>query len=396
MSARPSPTQPLAGIRVLDSADAKGEFCGRLLADLGAEVIRLEPPEGAATRTREPRTPDGGASLYFALRNAGKGSLRLDVAKPAGRELLHRLLERFDVWIESSKPGVLEELGLAPADVSARHPRLVLTSITDFGRTGPYARYEGSSLIGFAMGGMMHKSGSAERPPCNAPGHLATDTAGLCAAFPTLMALYQRMKTGRGQHIDCSVFESIANIADWSIPNASLNPAIQTRSGPGIYPLYRASDGFVRMVMLVTAHWHALLDWMGHPEELSDPKYDQFLARLMEPHVINPVIERFFLTQKKVDICVEGQRRGIPVTPLLEPGEVLSNEHVRARRSFRSYDVGGGIEAPLPSGFCHLSGERIGPKSGPPAPGRDEDRVYGEELEIPTSELADLRAKGVI
>jgi len=395
----PTPTQPLRGVRVLDAADEKGEFCGRLLADLGAEVIRLEPPGGADTRGFPPfaHTPSGGtASLYFGLRNAGKRGITLDFAQPAGRELLHRLLERVDIWLETSKPGVLEALDLAPDAVLARHPQLVMTSLTEYGRTGPYRDFEGTSTTAFAMGGMMHRSGAADRPPCQAPGHLAYDAAGVCAAFPTLLAYYQRLQTGRGQHIDCSVQESIVAMVDWSIPNGSIGGAIVPRNGPGMYPLFKCQDGYVRMIILVPSHWHALLAWMGTPPELADPKFDQFFERLVNMAMINEKIAEFFGSRKQLDVCREGQRLGLPVTPLLEPAQVLDNEHTRSRGTFRQLELEPDFPVTLPSGFLHLDETRVGPVGGPPAPGQDNPAIYCDELGVSADELAALRGQGAI
>lgn len=395
----PSPTQPLLGVRVLDSADDKGEFCGRLLADLGAEVIRSEPPAGATSRGFGPfaRTPAGlESSLYFGLRNAGKRGITLDPSVPAGRELLHRLLDGVDIWIETSKPGLLEEQELAPEAVLERHPELVMTSLTDHGRTGPYREFEGTSTTGFAMGGMMHRSGAADRPPCQAPGHLAYDAAGVCAAFPTLLAYYQRLKTGRGQHIDCSVQESIVAMVDWSLPNGSIGGAIMPRNGPGMYPLFECEDGYVRMIILVPSHWRAMLQWMGTPEALADPKYEQFLERLMNQAFINEQIEGFFRTKKQLDVCREGQKLGLPITPLLEPGRVLDNEHTRARGTFGEIDIEPDFPVLLPTGFLHLDETRTGPVGGPPALGQDNAKIYGDELGVSEEELAQLRGQGAI
>lgn len=395
----PTPTQPLLGVRALDCADEKGEFCGRLLADLGAEVIRVEKPAGASSRQFGPfaRTPAGlEASLYFGLRNAGKRGITLDLDQEAGRDLLHRLLDNVDIWIETSKPGLLEAQGLAPDDILARHPELVMTSLTDHGRSGPYSHFEGTSTTAFAMGGMMHRSGAADRPPCQAPGHLAYDAAGICAAFPTLLAYYQRLKTGRGQHIDCSVQESIVAMVDWSIPNGSIGGAVMPRNGPGMYPLFRCEDGYVRMILLVPSHWRAALAWMGTPEELADPKFDQFLERLMNQPLINKHLAEFFRTQKQLDVCREGQKLGLPVTPLLKPGEVLDNEHTRERASFRKYDLEPGFPVTLPSGFLHLDETRVGPVGGPPALGQDNSAIYSDELGLADDELARLRGQGII
>ncbi len=361
--------QPLAGLRVVDLADEKGEFCGRALADLGAEVIRVEPPEGAISRTLEPIAPDGETSLYFALRNAGKRSVVLDIGSPAGRERLHELLADADVLIESTHPGTLAELGLAPADLLARYPALIITSISDFGQDGPYADYQGTDMIGFAMGGMMHRAGIFAKPPLVAPGNLAYDVVGITAAWATLLGFYKRLKTGRGQHLDVSTMEAVANLSDWSLPNYSLNPTTGPRAGAGIYTLYKCADGYMRMIILVKKHWHALLDWVGKPEELMDPKFDEFINRLMNLPMIVGVLEAFFADKKKVDVSREAQKRGIPSTPLLIPSEVLLNEHTLGRGTFVELPVGGGLTAKLPSGFVTRDGERVGPRSGPPARG---------------------------
>jgi crotonobetainyl-CoA:carnitine CoA-transferase CaiB-like acyl-CoA transferase len=163
--------------------------------------------------------------------------------------------------------------------------------------------------------------------------------------------------------------DAVAGLTDWSLPNYSLNPTVAHRAGTGIYTLYRCADGFIRMIILVPKHWRALLDWVGNPPELADPKYDQFINRLMSMNEIVPVLEGFFADKKKVEVAVEAQRRGIPATPLLRPGEVLENEHTLGRGTFRRLPVAPGIEARLPSGFLTIDGVRAGPEAGPPEPG---------------------------
>ncbi len=363
----------LEGMRVVDLADEKGELCGRLLADLGAEVIRVEPGEGAASRRLPPFAPDGETSLYFGFRNAGKRGAVIDLHGEAGRERLHALLAEADVLVESFPPGALAELGLGWDALLERHPHLVVTSITDFGQEGPYAGYQGTELVAFAMGGMMHRAGRFEKPPVVAPGSLAYDAAGVHAAFATLLGIWKRMQTGRGQHLDVSAYEAAANLSDWSLPNYSINPATGPRAGAGIYTLYRCRDGYIRMIVLVKHHWHALLDWVGHPEEIEDPKYDEFINRLMDLPKIVAVLERFFEDKDKVDIAREAQRRGIPATPLLRPAEAMQHEHAVARGTFHEIGMGGGFTAQAPAGFFTIDGERTGPVDGPPALDPSED-----------------------
>ena len=357
--------RPLAGLRVIDLADEKGELCGRLLSDLGADVLRLEPPTGARSRKLPPFAPDGETSLYFGFRNAGKRGGVLDLETEEGRERLLDLLSDADILIESFAPGYLASLGVSPERLMEIHPHLVITSISDFGQTGPYSDYVGTDMVGVAMGGMMYRAGIRTKPPVVVPGSFAYDVVGGSAAQGTLLALWKRMRTGRGQHIDVSVMEAVANLTDWSLPNFSLNPGIGERAGAGIYTLYRCADGFIRMIILPPKHWQILLDWVGNPEELTDPAYTQFIHRLANMDKIVPALEGFFRDKNKIDVAREAQRRGIPATPLLTPSEVMGNEHARGRGTFMACSMGG-WEAEIPSGFFTCDGERLGPVDPPP------------------------------
>ncbi len=286
-------TNPLDGLRVIDLSGEKGALCGRVLADLGADVILVEPPGGSPARAAPPLAPDG-TSLSFAFRNAGKRGITLDIRTPEGRADLHRVLDTADVWIESHAPGALAQHGLDPAAVLAAHPSLVLTSITDFGQTGPHCGYLGTDLIGYAMGGMLYRAGAAQRPPVVAPGQQAYDTAAVTAACATMAALLQRRQTGYGQWLDISVQEATSNLADWSVPLYSVMGFYSHREGAGMYPVYRCADGWVRLIIIGLKHWRALRAWMGEPPELQDPTYDDFLQRVFGRQTIEPVVQRFF------------------------------------------------------------------------------------------------------
>ena len=171
--------QPLKGVRVLDLADEKGEMCGRLLADLGADVIRVESPEGARSRRIPPFHAD--ESLYYAFRNAGKRGITLDLHTREGIEALHAQLRSADVWIESFAPGTLESLGLDVTELSERYPQLIILRISDFGQTGPYRDWVGADAVLEAMGGMVWKAGVAAKPPLIPPAPMAYDVAGIVA-----------------------------------------------------------------------------------------------------------------------------------------------------------------------------------------------------------------------
>ena len=181
---------PLAGLRVVDMADEKAELCGRVLADLGAEVIRVEPPGGAVSRTLPPF--HAGTSLYFEVRNAGKTGVTLDLAEEEGRAGLLAMLERADIWIETTRPGELGLLDLDPREVSARLPNLVVVSVTDFGQTGPYRDFVATDAVMEAMSWMLFRAGVPELPPVLPPGPFAYDMVGASAAFAALTAYLDR------------------------------------------------------------------------------------------------------------------------------------------------------------------------------------------------------------
>jgi crotonobetainyl-CoA:carnitine CoA-transferase CaiB-like acyl-CoA transferase len=361
---------PLAGFRVVDLADEKGELAGRILGDLGAEVIRVEPPSGARSRGLPPFKD--GRSLYFATRNANKLGLALDLEAAEDRERLLDLLSRADVLIETEAPGRLGELGLDPADLSQRFPHLIVLSITDFGQTGPYRDWVATDATLCAMAGMQCKAGTPDREPLLPPGAMAYDIAGIMGAYAAMTALYQREKTGFGQTIDLSVLEAVAQQTDWAFANGSMleargqdSTAIRSGSGP-IYKIFRCKTGFVRLVIMAPRQWHAMREWLGNPDYLQDPKYDSFLGRMEIADALGVIVGDLFATMDHEDVAREAQKRGIVCTPVLSPAEVLDNEHFRSRDTFVTGEYAPGEAGPIASGFFELDRARMGYRIRPP------------------------------
>jgi crotonobetainyl-CoA:carnitine CoA-transferase CaiB-like acyl-CoA transferase len=374
--------RPLQGLRVIDLADEKGELCGRLLADLGADVIRVEPPGGALSRRIPPF--HAGTSLYFAFRNFNKRGIALDLESASDRGRLHALLAGADALIESFAPDHLARLGLAPVDLVERHPHLVLTSISDFGQTGPYRDWVATCATLEAIAGQMWKAGSPKREPLIPPGAFAYDIASTTAAYATLLALWQRLRTGRGQHIDLSVLEAEAQATDWSYSGASVNrnqgasyPETRNGSGP-VYTLYRCKGGWVRLIVLSPRQWRALWEWLGSPEAFADPHWDQFIARLMNADVLTKLYEEHFAHMSMDEVCSEAQRRGIVCTPVLRPEQVLANEHLVSRGTFADVEVARGVRGPTASGFYEIDGVRQGFRSRAPELGEHQREVLAE------------------
>jgi len=372
--------RPLRNLRVLDLADEKGELCGRLLADLGADVIRVEPPEGARSRRLPPF--HAGESLYYAFRNAGKRGVVLDLEAADGREKLLTLLEGTDVLIEAEAPGRLEEI-LDLSAVRCQHPGLVIVRISDFGQTGPYRGWVATDAVIEAMGGMLWKAGTRDKPPLLPPGAIAYDVAGIVASFATLAALRQREATGHGQVIDFSALEAVAQTTDWSFSNASIqlaqgNRPVEVRMGSGpVYTIYACKGGYVRLVVLSPRQWRAMWEWLGEPEAFADPFFESFVARLQNADVLNPLYTEHFAAMTMEEVSAEAQRRGIVCTPVLRPEEVLANEHLVSRGTFAEMEVAAGVTGPVASGFFEIDGARQGPRGRAPLPGEHTDEVLG-------------------
>ena len=380
------PIRPLTGIRVIDLAVDRGELCGRLLSDLGADVIRVEPPEGSLSRSLPPLDPlNPEHSLFFTMRNCGKRSMVLDLHDESGRGSFEDLLASADVLIDSAEPGARTAAGrpeLEAEVVAERHPHLVVAAITAYGRTGPYAGRDVPGSVIDATSGMCWKAGLPERQPLMPPGDVSGDVAGLVAAFAIVCALIQRCGHGAGQVIDVSANEAAAQITDWSMSNASKTmvtgiDSTEIRAGPGpVYTILATAHGFVRLVVLSPRQWHAVRAWMGEPDYLQDPEYDGFLGRFMiADAVLNPLYEELFSTMTMEEVAQEAQRRGIVATPILKPGDVVTNEHFEARKTFDRVPLSTGGVMSLPSGWMEIDGERVGPTGRPPHLGEHTEEV---------------------
>lgn len=378
--AAPGSERPLAGLRVVDLADEKGELCGRLLADLGADVLRVEPPGGARSRSLPPF--HAGAGLGFAFRNAGKRGATLDLEAAAGRARLHELLASSDVLVESFAPAERARLALDPGDLLARHPHLVFASLSDFGSRGPYRDWVATDDVLDAMGGMVFKAGIPSKPPLIPPAAIGVDVASFTAAYAVLLALWQRRLSGAGQHVDYATLLGISQTTDWSFCNASILrngnfPINEVRNGSGpVYTIYACKGGYVRLIVLSPRQWRAMWEWLGKPEAFSDPHWETFIGRLQNADVLTKLYEEHFANLSMEEVSEEAQRRGIVCTPVLRPDEVLSNVHLRARGTFVELPVAPGVTGPFASGFIEVDGVRQGPSRGAPAKGADESAAF--------------------
>ena len=358
---------PLEGVRVLDRTVEVGELCGRLLADLGADVVKVEPVGGSPARSLPPR------GVGWAYRNWNKRGVTDDSS----------LVDGADVVLHSSIEAVL-----------AANERQIVCSITWFGRTGPYAAWPATDDVIVGMSGWLSQSGVPEKPPLLVPGSVASDTASVMAAWAVLAALWQRQTTGRGQDLDVSAFEAVIQVDTWSIANSSAGAVRRVRGGAQMYPSMPTKDGAVKVVVMSIKQWRALFEWLGEPEELADPAFDQMMTRIMRREEIFAVLGPFLATMTTEEAAGEAQRRGIVFTPINSPTDILTDEHLLSRGALRDVEVAAGVHGRVPVGFGDFNGERLGHRFRAPSVGEHDGHVDWEASDRPVNAAPNAGGRG--
>ncbi len=330
----------IEGVRVLDLTDRPGHMCGRLLADLGADVVKVETPSGDPSRHMPPYAdgrPGPERSLDFLNLNANKRSVVLDLESSRGRESFLGLVRNADAVLETFPPGVMEEMGLGYEVLERANPGLVVASITGFGLTGPYSWFQAPPIVCSAMGGVMALCGSPDREPLSEPGDVPYDLAASFAAYGVLLALRQRDRGGRGQRVEVSCQEVLAAqqhvVVNYSSNSTFLERAgSRTPLGGGMpYGIYPASDGYCHLVVISTPHWRSFVEWMGSPDVLVDPLWDNRHIRIGSQELIESLAMDFTRQAPKDRLFSEGQAHHITVGPVNRPDEFTRDAHFLER-----------------------------------------------------------------
>ncbi len=404
---------PLAGIRVLDlSRILAGPWCGQLLADLGAEVIKVERPgEGDDTRgwgppfVHDARSGEQGDAAYFLCANRGKKSVTIDFTSPAGQALVRELALRCDVLLENYKVGGLAKYRLDYASLAASHPRLVYCSITGFGQSGPYATRPGYDFLVQAMGGLMSITGERDDRAGGGPqkvGVALTDVmTGLYAAVAVLAALRSRESTGRGQHIDVSLLDvQIAALANQAASYLATGepPRRLGNDHPSIVPYraFPARDGHLIVAIGNDAQFRSFCEAAGCPGIAEDPRFRNNEARVRNREVLGALLEEVTRRRTVDEWMVLLERANVPGGPINTLDRVFADPHVRARgaKVALQHPRYGALE--LVANPIRLSGTPIEYRSAPPLLGEHNAEILSGLLEKSADELGSLSAAGVI
>jgi crotonobetainyl-CoA:carnitine CoA-transferase CaiB-like acyl-CoA transferase len=397
----------LSAYRILDLTDSKGAYCTKLFADLGADVIKIERPEGDPGRTIPPFVndiPHPEKSLYFLHRNAGKRGVTLNIETADGKNIFRKLVKTADVLVENSPPDYMASLGLDYPALREIKPSLIMASITEFGHSGPYKNRKGSNLVDFAMSGVMITSGYPGKEPCLCPGSPAYDAASLHANVAILSAVYMRGATGQGQYIDISVHEtSRLGLYPWIVPNYSyaLNPGgppptTETRMGASIYPVYPCKDGLIRVIALTPRQWDALVRVLGSPEVLQMPDWRNFMYRIGNADDLYALVLEFIQKYTMTELFEAGKREGVPIAPILNIENFYESPQTKARKFFVEVEhpVAGKADYPGPPYKWSKTPAEI--QRPAPCLGEHNEEIYCRELGFSKEDLVALRGASVL
>ncbi len=408
------PPRALDGLRVLDLANPMGLYCTKLLADLGADVIKVEPPGGDPVRNTGPflnDEPHPEKSLHWFHLNTNKRSVTLNLDSVSGRDILRALIERSDVVVDTFSPGQWDEMGLSYRKLKEANPRLILVSVTAFGQTGPWRDYKASDMVGLALGGIMYISGWPDLPPGYIAAHQAHYHVSLQAAAATLLALYSRDISGAGQHIDVSMHESVPLCLLHAVPNYAATGSIPKRIGNehkmgslslAATGVFACKDGYVDIRFRYIQRWAAFVDWLdggGMAGDLKEDRWRDFGYRNHPESIrhIDEVLGAFFMTRAKKELFEEGQTRGFEIAPVNTPRDVAEDAHLRDRNFFTPVNHPElGMTLRYLGAPYQLSQTPWSIRHRPPLIGEHNAEIYEGELGYSRTELVLLKQAGVI
>ncbi len=395
------PGPPLEGLRVLDlSRMLAGPFCTALLADLGAEVVKVEAP-GRGDDARHFAPFRRGESAYFMLINRGKKGLTLNLKDPRGLALLKRLAEGADVVVENFRPGVAARLGVDFESLRAVNARLVYASISGFGQEGPLAQRPAYDIIAQAMSGLMSVTGEADGPPTRVGESYGDLCAGLFAAWAILAALHGRARSGRGQHLDIAMTDSLLSMMVTALSLQLYGDAPPQRIGnrhpmSAPYDAFPARDGHVIVASANDAIFARLAQAIGRPDLPLDPRFEDETARAANEPALRAVIAAWTQARSVAEAVAQLDDAGVPAAPVLSVAEAIESEHVRMRGLLATarHPVAGEVRL-VRQPVLFSDAPRRAPAPAPaPTLGQHTDELLGALLDV--AEIAALRRDGVV
>jgi crotonobetainyl-CoA:carnitine CoA-transferase CaiB-like acyl-CoA transferase len=395
-----SNTGALQGIRVVELGQLlAGPFCGQLLGDMGADVIKVEPP-GAGDPMR--LWGQGEEKVQWEVIARNKRSVSANLRIPEGQALVRKLIAKADILIENFKPGTMEKWGMAPDALHAENPLLIIARMSGYGQTGPYSDRAGFGGIGEAMGGWRYIVGEPDRPPSRMGISIGDTLTATYGCMGVLAALHVLEKTGKGQVVDAALYESVLQVMEGLVPEYDHGGFIRERSGsilPGIAPsnVYSCSDGEYMIGANKDSLWQRLAEAMGRPELGADPRYATHIARGQNQLELDELINAWTKTLTVDQLDAMMTEYSIPAGRVYRAPEMLEDPHFKAREAIVEVETERFGKLKMQSAFPKLSATPSGVRrAAPSVVGQHNAEVYGELLGLGEAELAELQSAGAI
>ena len=393
---------PLKGLRVIEMGTLiAGPFCGQILGDFGADVIKIEDPKAGDPMRQWGRSLPKGLSPWWPVIGRNKKSVSLNLRTPEGRAIAETLIDGADVLIENFRPGTMEKWGMDYDALAARNPRLIMARVSGFGQTGPYAARAGYGLIGEAMGGLRHVTGEPDRPPARAGISIGDSLTAMHAVMGITMAMHARERTGRGQVVDVALYESVLAVMENLVTEYDLTGYVRERSGsilPGIAPSNVYPCAGEEMILIGgngDTVYARLCETMGRPELAADPRFLDHAARGANQAELDQIIAAWTRTQSLDALLELLESKGIPAGRIFRAPDMLEHEQFKARESIVETDhpVFGKIK--MQNAFPKMSETPGAVRWAGPELGQHTDEVLAG-AGLTAQAIAELRAKGVV
>ena len=401
MSATSNGPRPLAGLSVVElGALIAGPFCTKVMAEFGADVIKLEPP-GAGDPLRKWRYLKDGTSLWWHVQSRNKRSVAIDLRQPEGQAIARALMERADIVVENFRPGTLESWGLGYETFAATNPGLVMVRISGYGQTGPYRERPGFGVIGEAMGGLRHVTGTPDRPPSRTGISIGDTLSALYGVIGALMALEQRHKTGRGQVVDVALYESVFSVMESMLPEFDAFGVVRERTGsilPGIAPTsaYRCSDGsYILIAGNGDSIFKRLALAMGRDDLAGDPSLAHNDGRAARQAWLDNEIEAWTSARAPEAVLAAMEKADVPASKIYTVADIAADPHFKAREMIREIALHDGFKLKVPGIVPKLSATPGGFERGGPTLGEHTDTIL-RSLGYDDERIAKLRAALVV
>jgi formyl-CoA transferase len=389
---------PLAGVRVVEATTtAAGPLCSAMLADLGADVIKVETPQGDVTRRLPPLLPGTKVSFAHGMINRNKRSLSLDLRCPEGCEIFLKLAARADIVVENFKPGTMDKWGVGYHAVRAVKADIVYVSITGWGQFGPYSNQPGYDPIAQAVSGFMSLNGSVDGPPTKDPIAIADRLGGLQGAIGAMAALRHRDRTGEGQHVDVALLDTLTHNDCLTLAAMGVAPQRNGNEYGFAVPanVFACADGSVYIAILLDAHWKVLARTMGHAEFADDPGFATIAGRCANRDACNAIVASWTAERGRAEVVEILNRAGIPVGPVNSYGDAARDPHVLERDSLQPTRIEDGSVIPMCGPVAKFSRTPTRVRSGAPALGQHNEEILAE-IGVDSSLRTRLKNAGVI